>query len=176
MAVDHDTEDNAERWLHELTVDEAARRRAERNDLRRLVAEARTLLDAIAAMASEGLSVRVLVAGVTRTGVVADVGEDMVELLVDEGRLFVASAAIDTVEPGPPVARPRGGAGRSGSCLAERLRLMQGEGRPVTVTLRDGSTLAGRLDTVGADAVVVDRRPGQPPIYVALESLALVSG
>jgi sRNA-binding regulator protein Hfq len=169
-------DDDADRWLHALSVDEAARRRSEKNDLRQLEAEARTLVEAIAAMASEGLQVRVRVAGVTRTGVVVDVGENVVELLVDGGGLLVASAAIDTVEPGPPLARPQRGARRSAADLQERLRLMHGEGRPVTVTLRDGSTLTGRLDTVGSDAVVLDRRPGRPRVYVALGSLALVSG
>lgn len=167
--------DDADRGLRDLTVDEAARRRSERDDLRRLTAESAALRDVVAAIAADGHQLIVHLPGGTRTGPVVTLGADYLEMGADGATLVVVSAAIGAVERGPAdAAIPPVEA--SPTDVRERLRLRQGEGRPVTVGLRDGSVLTGRLDVVGEDVLTLDRRPLDGPAYVALESLALVSG
>lgn len=170
MAAD----DATERWLRTLTVDEAARRRSERDDLRRLAAESATMRDIVAAIAADRHEVTVHVSGGTRTGPVVMLGPDHFEMLHEQAPLVVVWAAIGAVEPGPADGTDRR-IDSSPTDLGERLRLRQGEGRSVTAGLRDRSVLTGRLLAVGQDVLTLDRHPLDGPVHVPLASLATLA-
>jgi hypothetical protein len=166
--------DDPDRWLHELTVDDAARRRTERSDQEHLRAESSSLADLLGDLAARGLRVVIHAAGTSVTGAVSGIGVDYVEIANPDGHTVVSLAALSSVEQtagaGPALVD------RSSTDLAEWLRLRSGEGRPMNFGLLDGRWLGGRLASVGPDALTVDRRPDLGPIHIRLQSLALVSG
>jgi hypothetical protein len=137
----------------ELDVDVAERTQYELGRLR--------LVDRLGGGIGGRIAVTVAGAG-TVDGVLVEVGADWLLVRERTGRdALVASAAVSTV--GGLSARTRepdrGGPRLGRLALRHALRGLARDRDAVLVTLRDGGTVAGTIDTVGADFVEVAEHP-----------------
>ncbi len=157
--------------------DAVAERRRER-DLRRQAAESGTLPDALRDLGERAVSVAVTTAsGRTVSGTIRTVGADFVGLQSVSGTpVMVALSAVELLRPAPDapatVGDDRALVVRAG--MAGVLAELATDRLEVTVHVRSGDRVAGRLQSVGTDLVAVAADDGSVA-YVPLAAVAEVA-
>lgn len=159
-----------DRWAADARIDEAAQRRTRERWLRQQAAEGGRFVGVLADVAERGLAVNVHVPGGRRhSGVVRAVGHDFLMLRSGPAEVLVALKAVRSVRVRPGEAVTVGDRSIATPLrLADALGGLAGERARVLVITGDGGDIvAGTLQSVGHDVVVV-RTEGDPPAPVYL--------
>ena len=168
-------EREADRWVDEARVTEAADARSRRQWLRRQLDAEATLRGALVDLAQRGDTVTVTTTACQHVGQVQVVGLDYTEVVGPAERVLVPFAAIETVRtagrgPAGSGHRPPDDARRLVDALAD----LAARREPVVVRTAT-ATVDGSLVAVGQDLLTVAVTGPRPATtYVSLSSLAAV--
>lgn len=165
-------------WAAELRADAASQLRRREHWLRRQAADDVSVAGVLLDHAERGTSVAVTtLGGVRHVGRVSGSSTEVVVLECERTRVLVAIDAVATVQtvPGPvggtsdPVGHRTA---RDHTTLADLLsHLVEGE-VDVTLGLRGGDKVAGRLVSVGRDVALVRPSDRGPLVYARLSSVS----
>src|SRR5690606_26726235 len=163
-----DGADRFARWAAEARVEEAARARAREGWLRRQAEESASLTGVVAGVGGRGAPVTVHArAGGRHAGVVRAAGADVVVLRAGPGpggEVLVPLAAVTSLRVGPG----------DGPVVGDRPSDLAAERPTVRVVTVGGDAVAGELQAVGRDVLVV-APSGGGAAYVALGAVAEVA-
>lgn len=166
--------DGADAFAAGLAAEDASRDRSRVGWLRRASAEDSTVAGLLADLAERVAPATVSVAGRSFSGTVVAVGDDAVALRMPGATVLVALDALAWVRPAATAGSPSGRARDAGDGAGLRVWLADAAADRARVTAIgcDGQAVAGEVDTVGRDVVVLATATG--PVWLAVQSLAAV--